>query len=474
MRKARVGLLLLATERFRTIGAGTPRGTYAARKEREAEKMRADLSSAYDLVNPGLIWDRDADGIRAAIDLFVREKVDCVLELPVSWGEDCAHVRFLRDMPPCPVLFCQKVADTVGLGDTHDEDEFAAYLGHGTLVGSLQASGSNADYARPMFRTFLGTWGEILSRLGPFANAARARTILRDAKVGLLASMNELMWSTYVNPADVFRTIGPEMQFLSVAELADEVGRVTEAEARATMRTIAEGRETLSGVEEASFVASVRATLAMERLAKGRGLDLLVLNDADPVLLGKIGLRPGFYPTPGAGELVVTPEGDVGAGLATYALKLLAGGHVNFIEPFHIDRESGNFAAGHAGPNDYTDPRGSAKISRDVRFAKTNYRWAGAPFAWYVFPPGEKTMVGCSFRNGAFRFTSARLECLETKHFLATYSHALFRFASGDGSALFAPILEEGATQHFAIADGDVTAAVADLAFLLGVEISAY
>jgi len=30
------------------------------------------------------------------------------------------------------------------------------------------------------------------------------------------------------------------------------------------------------------------------------------------------------------------------------------------------------------------------------------------------------------------------------------------------------------ATQHFAIADGDVTAAVADLAHLLGIELQAY
>ena len=106
-------------------------------------------------------------------------------------------------------------------------------------------------------------------------------------------------------------------------------------------------------------------------------LDLLVLNDFDTMLFKKVGLRPGFYPTPQCGRVVIVPEGDLGGGLATYILRLLSGGHVNFIEPFHIDLPGENFAAGHAGPNDYTD-EGVTLVSRDVRFAKREF-WI-APF----------------------------------------------------------------------------------------------
>ena len=471
LRKPRVGLLTIATERFRNIGAGTARGTYAERKAKETARMVADLEAAgYEVVSPGIVWDRDAAGVRAAIDGFVTKRVDCVLETLLSWGEDYAHIRFLRDMPPCPVLFAQHVADEVNLKDTHDEDEFAEYLGHGTLVGSLQASGDNADYDRPMFRTTLGTWKEILARLDPFAKAARARTILRESKIGLLANFNELMWSTYVNPRDVFRRIGPEMRFLSVVELTDEIAAVSADEAKRVRDEIAAKYEIVPGVDEEKFLASVRATMGMERLAAKKGVDLLVLNDGDPVLLEKVGLRPGFWPTPNAPKnLVVTPEGDVGAGIAAYALKLLAdGGCVNFIEPFHLDLPNGNFAAGHAGPNDYTHPRGKTKISRDVRFAKTKYRYAGAPFAWHVFAPGEKTMLRCrQDSDGSFNFFSARVECLPTEHFLATYSHGLFRAMDTSNTELFGELVEEGGTQHFAFADGDLRTAVEDLAFLL-------
>ena len=474
LRKPRVGFLPIATERFRNIGAGTARGTYAERKAKETARMVSDLEAAgYEVVTTGIVWDRDAAGVRQAIDSFVTSRVDCVLETLLSWGEDYAHIRFLRDMPPCPVLFAQRTADEIGLKDTHDEDEFTAYLGHGTLVGSLQASGSNADYDRPMFRTSLGTWKETLARFASFANAARARSILRESRIGLLANFNELMWSTYVNPRDVFRKVGPEVRFLSVMELTDSIAAVTEDEARRMRDAIAAKYELVPGVDDAKFLASVRATIGMERLAAKKGIDLLVLNDADPVLLEKVGLRPGFWPTPECPKnLVVTPEGDVGAGIATFALRLLAdGGCVNFIEPFHIDGPEDNFAAGHAGPNDYTHPRGRTKISRDVRFAKTKYRYAGAPFAWHVFAPGEKTMLHCwQAPSGDFRFSSARVECLPTEHFLATYSHGLFRAKDMTNSELFAEILAEGGTQHFAIADGDLRDAVEDLAFLLDFE----
>ena len=75
LRKPRVGLLMIATERFRKIGAGTARGTYAERKAKVVERMVADLTAAgYEVVSPGIVWDRDAAGVRAAIDGFVTKR----------------------------------------------------------------------------------------------------------------------------------------------------------------------------------------------------------------------------------------------------------------------------------------------------------------------------------------------------------------------------------------------------------------
>ena len=465
-RKPRMGLLLISPERFCALGTGTKRGSYLERKQADAARMVKDAGEVAEVTFPGIVIT--ADDARRAIDAFTAAKVDYVLAIYLSWAEDFAFIRFLRDMPPCPILFAHCMRDRIDLNDTHDDDEFTEYLCCGGLVGSLEASGSMTRFNRPMLTRFVGTWQQILHRARTFGSAARARALLRDGTMGLLASYNEVMWSTYVDPYSVFQKLGMELRFLSVAELTDYIEQVSEDEARSMMREIAGKYEVLSNVDESKFLASVRATMGMERMAGAYGIDLLVLNDIDTMLFKYVGLRPGFWPTPACPGTFIVPEGDIGGGIACYLLKLLSGGHVNYIEPFHIDLPNGNFAAGHAGPNDYTDPRGKCKISSDVRFAKSPWKYAGAPFAWYVFPQGEKTMLHCSQQTGEFQLVATRVEALPTDHFLATYSHSLFRPIGQSSEELFQKLLDIGVTQHYGIADGNHLAALRDLANLLG------
>ena len=468
MRKPKAGFFLLAPASFKTIGEGTARGSYAQRKAEEAAWMVRTAGETMDVFFPGVIYT--AEDARQAVRTFVREEVDCVLVLFLSWSQDFALNRFLRDMPPVPMLYAWRMRDSVSLGDTHDEDEFAEYLCCGGLVGSLEGSGDVARYQRPMLRTVSGTWSELQVRLKAFANAARARALLRESHVGLLASYNEIMWSTYIDPYSVFMQVGPELNFLSVAELCDLIDAVPEEEVDAKEAKLREKYPVRPDVEEEKFRASIRASIGMEQQAAIHGTELLVLNDVDKILFEKVGLRPGFYPTDESVRTVIVPEGDVGAGLASYMLRLLTGGHIHFIEPFHVDLPSDTFEGGHAGPNDYTAPGGRTQIARDVRFAKTGYRYAGAPFAWHVFPEGLHTMVHLSQRNGKFVMAVTLVESLPEEAHLATYSHGRFRPVGQSCKALFDKLLAIGVTQHYALAAGDVTQEVLDLAFLLGFE----
>lgn len=468
MRRPKAGFFLLSPATFRNIGEGTPRGSYAQRKAREAEWMVQAAEKTMDVVFPGIIYD--AGDTRRAIRLFSEQEVDCVLVLYLSWAHDFALNRFLRDMPPVPVLYAWRMRDSVCLGDTHDEDEFTEYLCCGGLVGALEGSGDVARYRRPMLEIASGTWEEILARLNDFALAARARMLLKESHAGLLASFNEIMWSTYVDPYSVFMQVGPELNFLSVAELCDHIEAVSLQEAQAKTYELRKHYPVRPDVEEDKFLASVRATMGMERMATAHGCDLVVLNDVDSVLFQKIGLRPGFYPTDESVRAVIVPEGDVGAGLMAYMLRLLTDGHIHFIEPFHVDLPSGTFEGGHAGPNDYTCPGGQTQIARDVRFAKTAYRYAGAPFAWHVFPVGIHTMAHLSQHNGQFVLAATLVESLPQEAHLATYSHGRFRPVNGSCKKLFDDLLRIGVTQHFSLVAGDVTQAVMDLGNLLGFE----
>lgn len=278
------------------------------------------------------------------------------------------------------------------------------------------------------------------------------------------------MWATYVDPYNLFMKTGPEIHFISVSELVGEINSTPNDEVRRIVGELTSAHPVYPNVDMDKLYASVRASYAMERVAAAAGTDLLVLNDIDTVLFREVGLRPGFAPTTADLPLVTVPEGDIGGGLATYILHALTGRRANFIEPFYIDHKRGSFAAGHAGPNDYRDPAGSMIIARDERFAKSGWKYAGAPFAWYVFPEGEKTMLHMSEQNGKMKMVCTVVDCLPTKHYLASYSHADFAPRGMSPEELFSRIGSCGVTQHYAIAPGNVTSELCDLAAMLDMD----
>lgn len=465
-----LGMLLIATPRFRHLGEGLDEGSYEKRKEAEAKRYIHEMESFCRVVYPGTVYTRE--DLSAAMRSFEQEQVDAVFALFLSWSEDYAWVRFLRDMPPVPVFFACLTKDSIPFENTEEETDFVEFLSAGGLVGALEASGSVLRFHRPMLTTAVGRLDELMEQLRQFTTAAALRSKLRNTSFGLLACYNEVMWATYVDPYNLFMKAGPELRFLSVASLTKEIAGIDDGLVETTKHSLAEQYKVLDDVDDEKFTASVRASLALESLARKADVSMVVLNDVDPVLLGEVGLRPGFLPCPGTKDICVVPEGDIGAGLAVYILRELSGKPANLIEPFYIDEKQGCFAGGHAGPNDYTVADGSVLISRDVRFAKTNYKYAGAPFAWLVIPEGIKTMLHVSECNGRFKLVCTLVKALPCKHFITSYSHGLFIPVSGSLQELFDKLLHTGVTQHYGMVDGDYIKELTYLAKLLDFDLT--
>jgi L-arabinose isomerase len=469
-RKAKAGLLLIASPRFKNLGAGLKRGTYGERKETDVEEIRRSLDGMMDTVFPGIIYEKE--DVEKAIRLFFAEKVDFVIAEFLSWSEDFAWIRFLRDMPDVPVLFVNPVKERMSFDSTLDEDDFIDYLRAGTLVGSLEASGSVPRTGRKHVKTVIGGRSELKEQIQSFAKVARVKSILRRSNVGLLANYNEAMWSTYIDPYNLFTRIGPEIRFLAYSTYYDVINEISDSELNEYRDDLLAKYRIMDDVDSVKFDASVRASLALAKLAAQSDIDAMVFNDIDPAMFKLIGLRAGFYhPWFNKNSSVLVPEADIGAGLVTYILKLLSGKHVNFLEPFHIESEYGTFAGGHAGPNDHNDPdyQGNVVIARDVRFAKTNYKYAGAPFAWYRISPGLKTMAQFVENSGNYKLVCTLVDSLEGEHILATYSHSMFR-PLVPVNGLFGKILKTGGTQHFAIVDGDYVSELSQLSEIMNFE----
>ena len=475
-RKAKAGLLLIASPRFKNL-YGPKRGTYGERKDAAVKQIKATMGFM-DLVDPGIVYERE--DAQRAMDLFYNEKVDFIYAEFLSWSEDFAWIRFLRDCPEIPILFCNVAKPRMTFETTLDEDDFVDYLCAGTLVGSLEGSGDVARTGRKNVKTIMGTREQITEKVKVFAEAARVRSLLRQSNVGLMANMNEAMWSTYIDNYDLFTKIGPEIHYLPYSDYGAEIENLTDAEVKAYADELTSKYKMMDDVEYDKFIGCVKATLGIKKLAEKNDVDCYVYNDIDQATFRTAGCRAGFYPQWfNENVSVLVPEADIGAGLITYILKLLSGKNVNFIEPFHIEDDYGTFAGGHAGPNDHNDPawQDNVIISRDVRFAKTSWKYAGAPFAWYRFSPGMKTVAGLYEQDGKYKLITFMAESLSEKdtsqsakkHLLATYSHTIFRPVV-PAKELWEKVLNIGATQHYAIVDGDYRDELRDFASIMGFE----
>ena len=475
-RKPKAGLLLVASPRFKNL-SGPKRGTYGERKDEAVKAIKATMDFL-DIVDPGIVYERE--DAKRAMDLFYDNKVDFIYAEFLSWSEDFAWIRFLRDCPDIPMIFCNVAKDKMSFETTLDEDDFVDYLCAGTLVGSLEASGSVKRVPRKNVKTILGTREQITEQLKIYADAAKTRAVLRQSTVGLMANMNEAMWSTYIDNYDLFTKIGPEIHYLPYSDYGTEIEKLDEREVQEYALELTSKYKMMPDVEDEKFIGCVRATLAIKKLAQKNDIDCYVYNDIDQATFRTAGCRAGFYPQWfNENVSVLVPEADIGAGLITYILKLLSGKNVNFIEPFHIEDEYGTFAGGHAGPNDHNDPKwqDNVIISRDVRFAKTSWKYAGAPFAWYRFSPGMKTVAGLYEEDGKYKLITFMAESLDAKdtpqskitHLLATYSHTIFKPVV-PVKELFEKILNIGATQHYAIVDGDYRPQLQALAEMMGFE----
>ena len=172
-RKPKIGLLLIGAERFQSLGEGTADGTYKERKAVETGKILSGMKEYADVVFTEPVYTREA--AEKAVALFFNEKVDGVVASFLSWAEDFAWIRFLRELPPMPLLLASFVRDSLSITDTNDENQFLDFLSAGALVGFQEASGSFRRFDRPMSEIFIGTFDQVMAKTRVFAAAAKTR-----------------------------------------------------------------------------------------------------------------------------------------------------------------------------------------------------------------------------------------------------------------------------------------------------------
>lgn len=464
----KIGVLLFSNNGLRNSGKGTPDGTYESRMILLQDRVLEGLRSCGELVYTGIVYTRG--DMEKAITAFLSEKVDGVYVQYLSWAPDANWIRFQRDMAPIPTLFASMIPEKIPFENTFSPNDSVGANTVRGLVGSLQASGSIARMDRPLLETILGSYDDIMEKAKHFFAAAEVRAKLKEAVVAHISRHHEVMWSTYVDFFSLFKCIGPEVKVLATSAVRREMDNISDEEVDEAVRILTNKYEVMDDVDPEKIAPSVRASIAMDRVAAAAGANYIVMNDLDAVLHKDLGLRPGFLPCPNGHDIPATPEGDIGAGTAAYILRQLSGKPAVVVEPGYINGQTGFVDVGHGGPNDYTNPDSKVKIAKDTRLLNAAVDYPGAAFAWQVLGAGMKTMLHLSQKDGGFRMACTLVEAQDVDYFHASFCHGRIKTLTGDAKDVFGKLLAFGVTQHYALAPGDWRLEVAELAKMLGVE----
>lgn len=71
-RKAKAGLFLIASPRFKNLGEGLPHGTYGERKAMQVEEILGTLDFL-DVIFPGIVYERE-DAVRAMERFYLERR----------------------------------------------------------------------------------------------------------------------------------------------------------------------------------------------------------------------------------------------------------------------------------------------------------------------------------------------------------------------------------------------------------------
>jgi len=462
-RKPKVGTLLLSSGWFHDVGMKGDSLVNAIETSRQ--EIVASFSGELDLIFPESI--HSVATAREAADAFNRVGIDLLLVCYLTWAEDQPFLELLEHIHPGPMLlWCYHPTDR--LPDRVPVEQMLRSSGG---VGVLQSSGMLRRRGLPASLVIGShTRESVRQRILQAAACAALRTDLRRLKIGVLPSRCDQMSTTWVDEFALRSQIGPSLTFLSVNQYQDAAEVI---DAPTVARLCAEIREnwTVSDeVDDEALERSLRASLALDRLAAQHDLGAIALQDVSDELHERMGGRPGLMLTGlfSRPDLVVSMEADVGAAVLMFLLRRLSNRPCLYTEPLTYDLERNHLVMGHAGLSDASlAAPGQLQIIPDFEYKNSNPTCGAV--SHFVMAPGPVTLANCVYSGNHFQFTSLRGESVSNTWALDEgYAHAVVQ-PEIMVDAFFQRSFNIGVSQHWIVVPGDMVSAINQLAGFLDV-----
>lgn len=403
------------------------------------------------------VWVVDSEQSAQACHYGLREAdLDLVVAAFQTWSTDSLLVSLLPALSARPlVLWCYLPREASAARHLPRPVEGPQILLNSGPVGTFAALGKLHDLQVP----FQFTYGSpddprLLNDLRVTARAARARQMLRQAKIGIIPYSVDLMLCNFVDEARLRDEIGPQVMHIAVQEYRRAMDEIGTAEVDLYLdRLFADFA--VKNVSHETLREAARAVLGLNRLAQERALDLVGLVYNLPELQEAVAMRPSLYPPLlEGGKTLYQSETDLGAAVASLVLNWFTGSPVMLMEMWFWDGPKNQMIGGHSGmQNPQMAGEGQAWVSPDTYFLRPPQS-EGAQIQ-FIARPGRVTLfqLRCTPRGWQAVATSGM--CLESLPWTETCPHAVVRLDAHIDNFL-KRIAALGVSQHWVMAYGSV------------------
>lgn len=439
MNAPRIGFLTLAHRDYpREIG------------ERMADEAVERLTGAgLDLRRASCVSLEPWEAIAAARELQEAHVDGAVLFLD-TWIEAPVAVAAIRELEPLPLL----VWGFPMFEQEGRRESTGSSVVYTVIKGALDRVG----------RAFDGVWGSVddpkaLEKAVAFAQAARTRSLLRQARIGLVGYASMGMYSGTFDHLLMRFCIGPEVEHADTYSIirraeAVEEGRIAPVTDR--LRKVARIAE---GVSDEQLGTAARLYLGLKDWAQERCLDAVCLKCQYELSLeyGMVGCVPlALLASDG---IVSTCEGDVPLMVSMLMEHYLTGQVIPYGDILDcVDGRLLFSACGFA-------PFEAASSPEDIEIRRAIEPYFKGVFTSFTLKPGRITHLRLSEGIGQYRLTYGTGTGLASER-RQGWAPALW--VEPDGKAH--DFLENVTTQHYSLAYGDLSLAIESLARMLGVE----
>jgi len=446
---SKIGIVYFTSEWFRDVGIQDDSSKINIEVQNIADTITSYLSKKIDIVPRGVVYTVK-DAKRVGDDLY-KENIKALIIAPLMWCEDNLVRAVLGNFNKSILLLLISFIpnETLDKNLTYHQ----MIKGSGT-VAALQISGMLKREGYKYYN-LIGYYEQtsLYDNIYVIYKSIEIKEILNKSKCGILPYRCDQMSVTYVDEFKIRELYGIEFEYIELNEVKSIAESINDEEINKFLNDI-KSLEIIIKVDEKNLIHGIKYSIALEKLAKAKNLQVLAINDIIDEMHKNFGIRPSLtniniinLPT------LISMEADIAAGITMYILFLFTGYSPFYTEVFNIDIKNNAFLMGHAGYHDirHANKKYPIEIIPDVEYVNSD-SFTGACI-YFRYQEGPVTAINGIYDGDRLKWTIFEGYSISNSIKLVGNSYIYCRLKK-DVKDIFNKAVQAGVSQHWIIIPG--------------------